>query len=183
MSFDSAQPLAPSSPYRDDTMNRSSPAFADKEADTGYPPSPPGDHGSAASGKSKRRPWWFIPVILAAIVALVAAVVIPVYFKVIKPNNDSSSASNSGSGSGSGSGGPDDDGNGSGNGSGSSTVLKGGDGSEVTTETGAKFTYANTFGGFWIEDVNDPFNNEAQAQEWSPPLTEPWDWQNNKIRG
>lgn len=56
-------------------------------------------------------------------------------------------------------------------------------GSQVTTETGDTFLYINNFGGFWYEDPNEPYNNNAQSQDWTPPLTEQWDWQKDTVRG
>ncbi|KAG8916641.1 hypothetical protein FRC01_002946 [Tulasnella sp. 417] len=64
-----------------------------------------------------------------------------------------------------------------------STSFTGGDGSTIITETGATFAYANKFGGTWYDDPNDPFNNNAQAQSWSPPLSQEWDYQNHPMRG
>ncbi|KAF7360227.1 Glycoside hydrolase [Mycena venus] len=49
-------------------------------------------------------------------------------------------------------------------------AVSGGDGSTVTAEDGSTFTYNNPFGGNWYWDVNDPFNNAARAQSWSPRL-------------
>ncbi|KAG9033593.1 hypothetical protein FS837_002422, partial [Tulasnella sp. UAMH 9824] len=65
----------------------------------------------------------------------------------------------------------------------SSTSFAGGDGSTITTEKGTIFTYVNKFGGTWYDDPSDPFNNNAQAQSWSPPLSEEWDYQKHPMRG
>jgi aryl-phospho-beta-D-glucosidase BglC (GH1 family) len=62
-------------------------------------------------------------------------------------------------------------------------VITGGDGSVVTTETGAQFTYKNPFGGFWVDDPNNPFNNNAQANSWTPPLNTTWTWGTDRIFG
>ena len=117
-------------------------------------------------------------------IIVVVAVVVPVALTVTKSHNNSSSAadhggSSSGGNSGGGSTSNGDDGLGPVNGN----VISGGDGSTVTMESGDTFTYTNKFGGFWVQDPNDPYNNNAQAQSWSPPLNQSWDWQNNKIRG
>lgn len=61
--------------------------------------------------------------------------------------------------------------------------TSGGDGSTITTEDGSKFTYNNAFGGHWVDDLDDPFNNNAQAQSWSPPLNQSWDWNHDRIFG
>ncbi|TFK19431.1 glycoside hydrolase [Coprinopsis marcescibilis] len=62
-------------------------------------------------------------------------------------------------------------------------ITSGGDGSTVTTEDGATFIYSNQFGGFWVSDPNDPFNNNAQPNTWTPPLNQSWDFNQNKIYG
>lgn len=182
-SFDSAQPIggAGAMPYRDDPS--SSANILSKE-DTGYPPSPPMEHNSRA-GRKKKTPLPWIIVGVAGLAIVVVAVVVPIYFTVIKKNNDTaasqseSNGSNTGSNSGSNSGsntGSTGDNN-------SKGVITGADGSTVTMDDGTTFTYSNKFGGFWVQDPDDPFNNNAQAQSWSPPLNQTWDWQNNKVRG
>jgi hypothetical protein len=62
-------------------------------------------------------------------------------------------------------------------------LTTGGDGSNVTADDGTSFSYHNSFGGSWVDDPNDPFNNNAQAQSWIPPLNQSWDWNNNRIFG
>lgn len=59
-------------------------------------------------------------------------------------------------------------------------AATGGDGSTVYLTNGSSFTYNNSFGGFWNAI---PYNNSAQAQLDSPPLSEEWDYQNNLIQG
>ncbi|KZV84050.1 glycoside hydrolase family 5 protein [Exidia glandulosa HHB12029] len=50
-------------------------------------------------------------------------------------------------------------------------------------EDGTTFTYKNSFDGFWVYDPNDPFNDTAQAQSYSPPLNQPWKYGTDRIRG
>ncbi|EJD38715.1 glycoside hydrolase family 5 protein [Auricularia subglabra TFB-10046 SS5] len=50
-------------------------------------------------------------------------------------------------------------------------------------EDGTTFIYKNKFGGFFIADPNNPFNNGARAQDWSPALNESWDYGKDIIRG
>ncbi|KAJ7599796.1 glycoside hydrolase family 5 protein [Mycena floridula] len=64
-----------------------------------------------------------------------------------------------------------------------STVMTGSDGSTVTTEDGSTFTYQNQFGGFWVSDSNNPFNDGAQPNSWTPPLNTSWKWGQDKIYG
>ncbi|KAG8905076.1 hypothetical protein FRB99_000724 [Tulasnella sp. 403] len=180
MSYDSAQPLHPAASYQYRDDPHSSAMFSEKDGAT-YPPSPSGGR----YGGKKSRPWWIIPVIIAVIVAIIVAVVVPVYFKVIKPDNNATEASSTTDNPGK----PDDGGSQPGSGTTNpdtntpQLAITGGDGSTVKTEDGSTFTYSNQFGGFWVDDPNDPFNSNAQAQSWSPPLNQSWDWQNNKIRG
>lgn len=44
-------------------------------------------------------------------------------------------------------------------------------------------TYENSFGGTWVWDASDPFNNAAQAQSYTPPLNQNWTWGVNTIYG
>jgi hypothetical protein len=50
-------------------------------------------------------------------------------------------------------------------------------------EDGTTFIYSNSFGGFWYDDKDDPFNNRAQSQSWSPPLNETFNPGGDRIRG
>ncbi|KAH7929557.1 glycoside hydrolase family 5 protein [Leucogyrophana mollusca] len=133
--------------------------------------------GPQASQPKRRsifgRPlFWLIALTVLAIVVL--AVVLPVYFVIIKPHQNNATGSNSsGGGTGSGKGNP-----------GSPTgATTGGNGSVIVTSDGTTFTYLNPFGGFWVSDPNDPFNNNAQANSWTPPLNTSWTWGQDKIKG
>ncbi|KAJ7228427.1 glycoside hydrolase family 5 protein [Mycena pura] len=46
---------------------------------------------------------------------------------------------------------------------------------------GTQFTYHNTFGGFWVYDPANPFNNNAQPNSWTPPLNTSWTWGVDRI--
>ena len=74
----------------------------------------------------------------ATIIIVALAVVLPVYFVVIKPKNDKNS----------GTAGAGEVGGGSGNDQSPTGATSGGDGSEIITEDGEKFVYKNSFGGF-----------------------------------
>lgn len=113
--------------------------------------------------------------ILAAVIVLVA-VVVPIYFIVVKPKSSSSNNSSASPSS------PTSTSTSSGQPS-SAVVVTGGDGSTVTTEDGTTFTYSNPFGGTWYWDPQDPFNNNAQAQSWSPPLNQTFGFGTDKIFG
>ncbi|KAL4065459.1 glycoside hydrolase family 5 protein [Scleroderma citrinum] len=124
------------------------------------------------SSKSKRK----LLIAGAALAALVviAAVIIPVYFTVIKPKSAAAVPSSSASAPASPS---------STSTSGSLAVVTGGNGSKVTTEDGTTFIYSNPFDGFWYWDPNDPFNNNAQAQSWTPALNQTFRFGIDKIFG
>lgn len=132
----------------------------------------------------KSPPFWKRPVFwLAAIlivVVVVLAVVLPVYFAVIKPNQRNSSGAVGGSG---GSGGGSGGGGGGGNPQSPSGGISGGDGSTIVTDDGTKFTYSNPFGGFWVSDPANPYNDDAQPNSWTPPLNTSWTWGKDKISG
>ncbi|KAG7085336.1 hypothetical protein E1B28_002902 [Marasmius oreades] len=68
-------------------------------------------------------------------------------------------------------------------GKGKSLAVFGGNGSKVLLEDGTEYTYTNPHGGWWYYDVNDPFNNGAKAQSWSPALNETFNYGVDKIRG
>lgn len=134
-----------------------------------------------APPRSKRKV--IVLAVIAALILLIAAVVIPVYFAVIKPNSkasdndndDSDSASSTSSAAGSKSSGTTS--------KPSVKIVTGGDGSKVTTEDGSTFTYTNSFGGYWYWDDQDPFNNGARPQSWSPALNETFNYGVDRIRG
>jgi glucan 1,3-beta-glucosidase len=64
-----------------------------------------------------------------------------------------------------------------------SKILYGGDGTIVTTEDGTTFVYNNSFGGYFAQDPDNPFNNDARAQSWSPPLNQSWQFGKDQILG
>jgi glucan 1,3-beta-glucosidase len=159
---------SPSGLYKD---NASSPYLSEKR-DAYMPP----------RTRSRRR-MWLIGGLVALVVAIVV-IVVAIYFTVVKPHNSNDSVTGGASKSGS---------KGPGTSSGASPTstanpttklaVSGGDGSTVTTEDGTTFTYSNSFGGYWYWDENDPFNNGAQAQSWSPPLNQTFQYGVDKIRG
>ncbi|KAI8975905.1 glycoside hydrolase [Trametes punicea] len=121
-------------------------------------------------GKPRRRPIykniWFW---LAAAVAVAAAVVLPVYFLVIKPkHHDSStrSATNSTRPISS-----------------NAAIQIGGNGSIVTKDDGTTFIYNNSFGGYWVYNPENPFDNSARPNSWTPPLNQSWQWGKDRING
>ncbi|KAF8178886.1 glycoside hydrolase superfamily [Mycena galopus ATCC 62051] len=116
---------------------------------------------------------------LAALVVVVLAVVLPVYFVVIKKHNGTAASSSSLGGSSGASG------NSSTSSGGTPVVgaVTGGDGSTVITADGSSFIYNNSFGGYWVADPQDPFNNGARPNSWTPALNETWTWGVDHVYG
>jgi glucan 1,3-beta-glucosidase len=153
-------------PYRDDLPSgavpmspTSQPRFLEEKNMT-YPPPPT---------KSHRRA--LLLVVLAALIIVIVAVIIPIYFTIIKPKTNPGSRAVSTS--------PTE----SASSSTPSQTVTGGAGSLITMEDGTTFTYNNQFGGYWYFDENDPFNNGARAQSWTPALNETFNYGIDKIRG
>ncbi|RPD70874.1 glycoside hydrolase [Lentinus tigrinus ALCF2SS1-7] len=133
-----------------------------------------------------KRPWFWV-VIFGAVAVVVLAVVLPVYFVAVKPNQHNSTSGSAASSSGSGNSGSTTGNSTSGNGNGSgkpqSVITTGGDGSTVTKDDGTTFTYKNSFGGYWVYDPADPFNNGARPNSWTPALNETWTWGKDHMWG
>ena len=98
-----------------------------------------GDNFRARGSKPlhKRPLIWALAV--AAIALIAVAVVVPVYFTVIKPKNDSVSGGTGGSSGGSNPKNP--------NNQQPSNAISGGNGTIIKTENGTEFMYINPFGG------------------------------------
>ncbi|KAG7087419.1 hypothetical protein E1B28_013387 [Marasmius oreades] len=131
----------------------------------------------ATPGAARKKRNLIIGIVVVAIVIIAVAVAVPL--AILNKNKDSSSGSSQ-------SGGNDAHGGGGGEPSkpgGALAAVTGGDGSDVTLEDGTKFKYSNPHGGSWYYDVNDPFNNNARPQSWSPALNETFRYGIDKIRG
>ncbi|KAG2075930.1 hypothetical protein BDR04DRAFT_808591 [Suillus decipiens] len=109
---------------------------------------------------------------LRSAVIVLIAIVVPIYFVMVKPKSSSNNSSVSTSSPTTSSGQPS-----------STVVVTGGNGSTITMEDGTTFTYLNSFGGTWYWNPEDPFNNNAQAQSWSPPLNQSFRFGIDKIFG
>ncbi|KAJ3516166.1 hypothetical protein NLJ89_g1298 [Agrocybe chaxingu] len=134
----------------------------------------------------QRPPWqraWYTRKRVLALLGLVALVIVflavflPVFFIVIRKKGGSEVRAGAGStiGGGSGSGVP--------NPASPSGATSGGDGSVIRLANGTEFTYRNSFGGFWVQDPADPFNNNARPNLWTPPLNTSWTWGKDRIHG
>jgi hypothetical protein len=128
----------------------------------------------------KRSPRSRLLLFLAGLLAFVVAIVLGVYFGVVhrsKPRNNTASVPGPGhtsAASPSASATP---------GKPASSIVYGGDGTVVTTEQGSTFTYNNSFGGYFVYDSGNPFNNDARAQSWSPPLNQSWQFGKDQVLG
>jgi len=125
--------------------------------------------------KSRRK--MILWVILAGLGTVLLVVLLVVYFLVIKPKNQTRNGGSKAS-SATSAVAPASTST-----SKSNVAIKGGDGSTVTMEDGSTFVYRNSFGGQWHYDENDPFNNGARAQSWSPALNETFRYGIDQIRG
>jgi len=132
-----------------------------------------------APNKSKRK--MIIGAIAVGVIIAAIGIVVALYFTVIKKNGKTSSGIG---GSNGGDNNNNNDGNNNNNNTTSNNLVKsGGDGSTVTFEDGTKMTYSNKFGGTWYWDPQEPFNNNAQAQSWTPPLNQSFKWGQDRIFG
>ncbi|KDQ20955.1 glycoside hydrolase family 5 protein [Botryobasidium botryosum FD-172 SS1] len=132
------------------------------------PASPP-----PARSRTKR----FALIGAAAVVVLVLVIALPVALtRKHSENRAAEAAHGSSSGSGGAGGSP-------GAGAGPTSGTTGGDGSKITTEDGRTFTYHNSFGGRWVYDANNPFDDSARPQSWTPALNETFHYGTDIIRG
>jgi glucan 1,3-beta-glucosidase len=66
----------------------------------------------------------------------------------------------------------------------STGATSGGNGSVVTTNNGSTFYFINNFGGEWAYDPKSPFALGGMAQSWSPRIgSEDWVWGTHIARG
>jgi glucan 1,3-beta-glucosidase len=170
----------PGAPYRDDPRDS---YYTGSNQD--LPMSPVGQSSryleekrsayAAPRQKSKRKV--FILAIIAGLILLILAVVIPLYFAVFKPKHGVS-GSTGGTSSPGQPGKPTTSG-----GKPVAALITGGDGSTVTRDDGSTFTYSNKFGGTWYYDPSNPMQNSAQAQSWTPPLNQTFNYGTDRIFG
>ncbi|RXW21692.1 hypothetical protein EST38_g4161 [Candolleomyces aberdarensis] len=90
---------------------------------------------------------------LVILVVDVLAIFLPIYFVIIKPRNARR------------------------------PVQTGGQGSLVVADDGMEFFYENPWGGYWAYDPEDPYNDSARPNLWTPPLNTTWDFMTHRIHG
>ena len=145
--------------------------------DVPYPHYDPDPNPEDFPTEKPTRPWYTRPrwscLILLALL-LTITIVLGAYFgsKKLKPKHAASGASKPSPASPSSPASPN-----------TPTVVFGGDGTVVTTDQGTTFTYNNSFGGYFVTDSGNPFNNAARAQSWSPALNETWTWGKDRVLG
>jgi len=155
-----------------------------------------------SSPKARRRPLLLPLVGLVALIVVVLAVILPVYFRVIKPRNVRTSQPSSNGGGGTSHTPPS-----------SANAITGADGSSIKASDGTTFTYNNKLGGickfifsiifrrqryleaithcctdiafFFVgwSDPNDPYNTNAYPNSWTPPLNQSWNYGTDRIYG
>jgi glucan 1,3-beta-glucosidase len=148
MMASSAAPFTSDSPresYLNATPNDSGTLLANKHEGFEDPILPT----TTTSSKSKRRPVVLALLLLVALALVIIAVIVPVYFTVIKPKLNQSIKSNSPSNGGGSNPKPGSPGSpGGSNPSPGSNAITGGDGSTINAADGTTFIYHNAFGGF-----------------------------------
>ena len=168
-------------PYQDDphdadlTAGAASPGrrsrYLEEKRDTYAPPN-----------KSKRK--IIIGAIAVGVILAAIAIVVALYFTVIKKNgNTSNGISNNDNGNNNDNNNNNNNNNGNNNNTSSNILKSGGNGSTLHLDDGTTMTYSNPFGGTWYWDPDDPFNNNAQAQSWTPPLNQSFKWGTDRIFG
>lgn len=133
---------------------------------------------AAYAPKTKSTRKVMITAVIVALALVIAAVVIPLYLFVIKPNQSNNIAKATTS-----SGAPTPSTSASSGGTSKTVKVTGGNGSVITLENGTTFTYQNPFGGYWYWDEKDPLNQDARAQSWTPALNETFKYGVDQVRG
>lgn len=126
---------------------------------------------------SPKKKFLLLMAVAAVICVLTVAVVVPITQVLLKDNKSSASgasSTSSGSGQGSGSGVPENPV------PQKEVAVWGTNGSVIDLGNGNNFTYINNFGGRW---ASQPLNNTAQAQNYTPPLDQEFDFARNRILG
>ncbi|KZV79697.1 glycoside hydrolase [Exidia glandulosa HHB12029] len=123
----------------------------------------PNPYARAPPPKKSRK--GLIALIAGIVIVVIIAIVLIVYFVAVKPHSGDKSSSNGGKAVH------------------DNKLIVGRDGTNVTTETGATFTYKNKFGGYFIHDPLNPYNDGAKAQSYTPALNESWKFGVDRILG
>ncbi|PWN51778.1 glycoside hydrolase [Violaceomyces palustris] len=138
-----------------------------------------GKYGKPKEQYSAKKKGLILCAVAILIGILVTVIVVPITQVLLKKNDDSIKSSSQGG-----------QGDESAGGTSTSTSapstptrtvsVYGYNGSEIDLGNGKKFMYINNFGGHW---VSQPLNDSAQAQNYTPPLDQEFDYINNRILG
>ncbi|KAF8147512.1 hypothetical protein K438DRAFT_1989582 [Mycena galopus ATCC 62051] len=113
------------------------------------------DPGAAPSYPLTKGRGRYIAIGLAAVLVVAAAVVLPIYFLVIKKHYNAAAKSANGTSSGLG--------------------------GVIVMENRASFVYNNSFGEYWRASASNPFLDGAKPNSWTPALNESWTWGQDRV--
>ncbi|PWN44031.1 glycoside hydrolase [Ceraceosorus guamensis] len=142
-----------------DAENATSAAYADAATKR------PGlDRYGRAGAVSHKKRWLMLAGVAAVLALLVVAIVVPITQILLKDDKGSGSQSDEAGTTQTDS---------SGHGTGGKVLTSGTNGSVIDLGNGQSFTYINNFGGSWRSGILD---DGAQAQSYTKPLNQQWDW-------
>ncbi|KAF7311531.1 Glycoside hydrolase [Mycena kentingensis (nom. inval.)] len=173
---DSVYGLTPGGPraaanYSDSGLYRDEPGFFVHGEQRGR-----NEKRAAYASPRSRKKAILIGLAVVAVIAVAIGVVLALTVFKKKSDDDAKDSGDAASGT-------ESNDSGSGKSTGKVAIVSGKDGSDVVGDDGNTFKYSNSFGGSWYYDVNDPFNNAAQAQSWTPPLNQTFKYGVDRVRG
>ncbi|SNX87453.1 related to EXG1 - exo-beta-1,3-glucanase (I/II), major isoform [Melanopsichium pennsylvanicum] len=122
---------------------------------------------------STKKKWLIVAAVAAVVGVLVIAIVVPITQILLKDKSTRGNSSSPSSGS-------NDSGPGQTPVPEKNLAIWGTNGSTIDLGNGKNFTYVNDFGGRW---ASQPLNNSAQAQNYTPPLDQEFNFATNRILG
>lgn len=159
-----AAPYSSEKPLRDSAFESTPAASRDDLMHFGNAAaSRPNPYAAPDAPRKKRK--GLIALIAAIVIVIIIAIVLIVYFVAVKPKHDDNGTTSGGKPAA------------------SNKLVVGTDGTTVITEAGTNFTYKNKFGGYFIHDPSNPYNDGAKAQSYTPALNETWKWGVDRILG
>ncbi|TBU22967.1 glycoside hydrolase [Dichomitus squalens] len=176
-----SRPIPANHPPEASTNSLPSSPFLDKPEDAELDTADKETYYSEVPSLPRKRPLHTSPWVIAVAGIVLAAIVALVVYAVASSPHKHGPAGNKSSDSQSGA--PNDAGQSSDKPAPYVEITTGGDGSTVTKEDGSTFTYHNSFGGYWVADSTNPFDNGARANSWTPALNQTWTWGKDRING
>lgn len=119
---------------------------------------------------SGRKRCIIITIVILAVLIIAVAVAVPVALHFTDDGSSSAGKEKKGT----------TQTDGSGNGVDGKLLTTGKDGSVVQFGNGSSFVYRNSYGGSWVSDLA---SDSAQAQTYTKPLSQDWDWATDRIFG